>query len=79
MIILTLSFFPRFALTSFNSILQYKMVQKRRYDDDEVLEVSSKLPRQLGHSNQLVSFSESVFPEDSPQFPHKLGETFSLH
>ncbi|XP_059443195.1 uncharacterized protein LOC132175319 [Corylus avellana] len=52
------------------------MVQKRRFDDDEVLEVSSKLPRQLGHSNQLVSFSESVFPEDTPQIPHKLEGGF---
>jgi hypothetical protein len=57
------------------------MVQKRRFDDDddEIFEVSSKVPRQLEHSNQLVSFSESVFPEDASQIPHTLGETFSLH
>lgn len=52
------------------------MVQKRRFEDEEVLEVSSKLPRQLGHSDQLVSFSESVFPEDTSHIPHTLENGF---
>lgn len=60
--------------------MQLKMVQKRRFDDDddEIFEVSSKLPRQLEDNNQLVSFSESVFPGNASRVPQTLGEAFSL-
>ncbi|KAI9088365.1 hypothetical protein K1719_029814 [Acacia pycnantha] len=47
------------------------MVQKRPFDAEEMLEVSFKHPKQAGLSNQLVSFSESVFPENSSQIPEK--------
>ncbi|XP_028763514.1 uncharacterized protein LOC114721814 [Neltuma alba] len=43
------------------------MVQKRPFDAEEMLEVPFKHPKQAGPSNQLVSFSESVFPENSSQ------------
>ncbi|XP_050376477.1 uncharacterized protein LOC126793890 [Argentina anserina] len=39
------------------------MVQKRPLDDEQIF-VSLKHPRQVGHSKELVSFSESVFPGD---------------
>jgi len=60
--------------------MQLKMVQKRRFDDDddEIFDVSSKLPRQLEDNNRLVSFSESVFPGNASQVPQTLGEAFSL-
>ncbi|KAF7838511.1 AT-rich interactive domain-containing protein 2 [Senna tora] len=45
------------------------MVQKRPFDAEEMLEVSFKHPKQVGPSNQLVSFSESVFPENSSEMP----------
>lgn len=45
------------------SFLQLIMVQKRPFDNEEMLEVSFKHPKQVEPSNQLVSFSESVFPE----------------
>ncbi|KAL6175444.1 hypothetical protein ACLB2K_052085 [Fragaria x ananassa] len=39
------------------------MVQKRPLDDEQIF-VSFKHPRQVGHSKELVSFSESVFAGD---------------
>ncbi|KAM5570864.1 hypothetical protein ABKV19_011487 [Rosa sericea] len=39
------------------------MVQKRPLDDEQIF-VSLKHPRQVGHSKELVSFSESVFAGD---------------
>ncbi|XP_054805662.1 uncharacterized protein LOC129308528 [Prosopis cineraria] len=45
------------------------MVQKRPFDAEEMLEVSFKHPKQAGPSNQLISFSESVFPGNSSQIP----------
>ncbi|KAF3438118.1 hypothetical protein FNV43_RR20874 [Rhamnella rubrinervis] len=41
------------------------MVQKRPYDDEEIFMISFKHPRQVEHNKQLISFSESVFPEDA--------------
>ncbi|XP_030949596.1 uncharacterized protein LOC115973471 [Quercus lobata] len=54
------------------------MVQKRRFDDDddEIFDVSSKLPRQLEDNNRLVSFSESVFPGNASQVPQTLEGGF---
>lgn len=49
------------------------MVQKRPLDDEQIF-VSFKHPRQVGHSKELVSFSESVFPEDVSEKPQTLGE-----
>lgn len=49
------------------------MVQKRPLDDEQIF-VSFKHPRQVGHSKELVSFSESVFPEDVSKKPLTLGE-----
>ncbi|XP_004299321.1 PREDICTED: uncharacterized protein LOC101293785 [Fragaria vesca subsp. vesca] len=43
--------------------LQINMVQKRPLDDEQIF-VSFKHPRQVGHSKELVSFSESVFAGD---------------
>lgn len=40
------------------------MVQKRPFDGEEILEMSFKHPKHAGPSNQLVPFSESVFPDD---------------
>ncbi|KAL1288820.1 hypothetical protein HN51_057288 [Arachis hypogaea] len=40
------------------------MVQKRPFDAEEMLEVSFKHPKHAEPSDQLVSFSESVFPDD---------------
>lgn len=72
--------FSLFCINLFKLFMQLKMVQKRRFDDDddEIFEVSSKLPRQLEDNNQLVSFSESVFPGNASQVPQTLGEAFSL-
>lgn len=53
--------------------MQIIMVQKRPFDDEEMLEVSFKHPKQVGPSNQLVSFSESVFPENSSEMPKISG------
>ncbi|KAJ7956448.1 AT-rich interactive domain-containing protein 2 [Quillaja saponaria] len=47
------------------------MVQKRPFDSEEILELSSKHPKQVESSNRLFSFSESVFPEYAAQhIPH---------
>ena len=40
------------------------MVQKRPFDTAEIFEVSFKHPKHVETNNQLVSFSESVFPDD---------------
>lgn len=40
--------------------LQYNMVQKRRFDDEEVYTVSCKHSRHVEHSNQMVSILEFV-------------------
>lgn len=40
------------------------MVQKRPFDAEEILEVSFKHPKHVGPSNELVSLSEYVFPND---------------
>lgn len=50
------------------------MVQKRPYDDEEIFKISFKHPRQVEHSKQLISFSESVFSEDASGIPQNLGE-----
>lgn len=52
------------------------MVQKRPYDEEEILKISFKHPRQVEveHNKQLISFSESVFPEDAFEKPKTLGE-----
>ncbi|BBH01513.1 ELM2 domain-containing protein [Prunus dulcis] len=47
------------------------MVQKRPLDDEQIF-VSFKHPRQVGNSKELVSFSESVFPEDVSKKPQTL-------
>lgn len=49
------------------------MVQKRPYDAEEMLEVSFKHPKQAEPSNQLVSYSQSVIPENSSQIPETSG------
>ena len=45
-------------------VLRAIMVQTRPFDAEEILEVSFKHPKHAEPSNQLVSFSESVFPDD---------------
>ncbi|KAJ1438891.1 SANT/Myb domain [Sesbania bispinosa] len=45
------------------------MVQKRPFDAEEIPEVSFKHPKQVGPSNQFMSFAESVFPEDACHIP----------
>ncbi|KAK9278254.1 hypothetical protein L1049_027818 [Liquidambar formosana] len=50
------------------------MVQKRPFDDEELYEVSSKHPRQLEHSHQLVSILEFVPTEDAPRQLQISGE-----
>ena len=50
------------------------MVQKRRYDEEDVFTISFKHPRPLEHGKELVSFSESVFPEDASETQQCLGE-----
>lgn len=50
------------------------MVQKQPFDDGEPLEISSKRLKQVvEQSNQILSFSESVIPEDSLQYHYALG------
>ncbi|PQQ07558.1 uncharacterized protein Pyn_37563 [Prunus yedoensis var. nudiflora] len=49
----------------------FNMVQKRPLDDERIF-VSFKHPRQVGHTKELVSFSESVFPEDGSKKPQTL-------
>lgn len=39
------------------------MVQKRPFEDEETLGVSSKHPKQVGHGERLFSSLESVFSE----------------
>lgn len=52
----------------------FKMVQKQPFDDGEPLEISSKRLKQVvEQSNQILSFSESVIPEDSLQYHYGLG------
>ncbi|XP_024028160.1 uncharacterized protein LOC21398362 [Morus notabilis] len=50
------------------------MVQKRPYDEEEILKISFKHPRQVEveHNKQLISFSDSVFPEDAFEKPKTL-------
>ncbi|KAL6973428.1 hypothetical protein U1Q18_027610 [Sarracenia purpurea var. burkii] len=50
------------------------MVQKRPFAGEEPYDVSSKHPRQLEYSNQLVSFLDFVPAEDTAQPPNLLGE-----
>ncbi|OIW18511.1 hypothetical protein TanjilG_13263 [Lupinus angustifolius] len=45
------------------------MVQKRPFDVEEMLDGSFKHPKHVGPSDQLVSFSESAFPEAACQIP----------
>ncbi|KGN63712.1 uncharacterized protein LOC101205795 [Cucumis sativus] len=53
------------------------MVQKQPFDDGEPLEISSKRLKQVvEQSNQILSFSESVIPEDSLQYHYGLGDEF---
>ncbi|XP_022972613.1 uncharacterized protein LOC111471148 [Cucurbita maxima] len=53
------------------------MVQKRSFDDGEPLEISSKhLKQVVEQSNQIMSFSESVIPEDPLRYHFALGEEF---
>lgn len=53
--------------------LQINMVQKRPLEDEQIF-VSFKHQRQVGHSKELVSFSESVFAGDVSRKPQTLGE-----
>ncbi|GMN54247.1 hypothetical protein TIFTF001_023382 [Ficus carica] len=55
------------------------MVQKRPYDEEEIIKISFKHPRQVEveQSKQLVSFSESVFPEDAPEKLKTLEKGFA--
>ncbi|KAL6955939.1 hypothetical protein U1Q18_046114 [Sarracenia purpurea var. burkii] len=46
------------------------MVQKRPFGDEDSYEVSSKHPRQLDYSNQIVSFLDFVRSEDMAQQPN---------
>ena len=50
------------------------MVQKRPYDEKENFKISFKHPRQVEDGKQLVSFSESGFPEVPSELPQTLGE-----
>lgn len=61
-----------FSKTSVITALQINMVQKRPLDDEQIF-ISFKHPRQVGHSKELVSFSESVFATDVSK-PPTLGE-----
>ncbi|KAK7301488.1 hypothetical protein RJT34_12353 [Clitoria ternatea] len=45
-------------------LLKVIMVQKRSFDAEEILEVSFKHPKHEEPTDQLVSLSESVFPDD---------------
>ncbi|KAK0588209.1 hypothetical protein LWI29_035969 [Acer saccharum] len=49
------------------------MVEKRPFDGEEIIELSSKHARQDEHSNQLFSSSELVFPEDGPHISDTSG------
>lgn len=56
-----------------------KMVQKQAFDDGEPLEISSKhLKQVVEQSNQILSFSESVIPEDALQYHYALGASLAL-
>ncbi|KAL5544578.1 hypothetical protein UlMin_008362 [Ulmus minor] len=48
------------------------MVQKRSYDEEEICNISLKCPRQAESSKELVSFSESDFPEHGSEIPKSL-------
>ncbi|KAA8542529.1 hypothetical protein F0562_023681 [Nyssa sinensis] len=58
-------------LTNF---FELNMVQKRPFGDEELYEISSKHPRQLEYSNQLVSFLEFVPSEDAAHKHQNSGE-----
>ncbi|PON68888.1 Octamer-binding transcription factor [Parasponia andersonii] len=53
------------------------MVQKRPYDEEETFKISFKHPRQAEECKQLVSFSESVFPEDESKISRTLDNGFT--
>ncbi|OWM90388.1 uncharacterized protein LOC116187681 [Punica granatum] len=50
------------------------MVQKRPFDDEEQYEISSKLPKQLKHNDQLPLFSEINPSEDGRHAVDATGE-----
>ncbi|KAG7023221.1 AT-rich interactive domain-containing protein 2, partial [Cucurbita argyrosperma subsp. argyrosperma] len=53
----------------------FKMVQNQPFDDGESMEISSKhLKQVVEQSNQILSFSESVIPEDTLQYHYALGD-----
>lgn len=66
---LNLFFYPQITICA-----AVKMVQKQSFDDGEPLEISSKhLKQVVEQNNQILSFSESVLPEDSLQYHYALG------
>lgn len=50
------------------------MVQKRHFNNEKDFEVPSKHPRQLDNADELVSFSEIVFPHCISKKHHSSGE-----
>lgn len=56
------------------SVYWLNMAQKRPFDDDENVEVSTKHPRQGEHVKQPCSYSESINPEDVSWIPPTSGE-----
>ncbi|KAA8541010.1 hypothetical protein F0562_024852 [Nyssa sinensis] len=58
-------------------LFEVNMVQKRPFGDEELYEVSSKHPRQLEYSNQLVSVLEFVPSDNATQKPKTSGEGFA--
>ena len=57
----------------------FKMVQNQPFDDGESMEISSKhLKQVVEQSNQILSFSESVIPEDTLQYHYALGASLAI-
>ena len=62
-----------FSLNCFKLFIAVNMVQKRLFTNEESYEVSSKHPRQMEFSNQLVSFLEFIPDGDTEQPPNIPG------
>lgn len=54
------------------------MVQKRHFNNEKDFEVPSKHPRQLDNADELVSFSEIVFPHCISKKHHSSGDDESI-
>ncbi|XVF11835.1 hypothetical protein REPUB_Repub08aG0061400 [Reevesia pubescens] len=63
-----------YSLSSFNFVLQFNMVHKRPFLEEDTFEVSNKQARQAEHSNQRVLSSKPFFPEDAALISNASGE-----